>query len=114
MRSGRYEARSGGKRFHHRILVTSILALTVLAGCTSTEAAGEDVDIPVPPRMPRLEWSACGGLYCIGEEDADRLLDYAENGLAGYRDEIGRASRIIAEVKEALIADEEEDDARQQ
>ena len=108
--------------------MTSILALTVLAGCTSTEAAGEDVlsrehaatlalmipDIPVPPHMPRLEWSACGGLYCIGEEDADRLLDYAENGLAGYRDEIGRASRIIAEVKEALIADVEEDDARQQ
>jgi hypothetical protein len=36
---------------------------------------------PLMPVFPALAWSYENGLYCITEEDADKLLDYGENEL---------------------------------
>jgi hypothetical protein len=38
-------------------------------------------EAPIIPAFPGLTWSYGNGLYCITEDDADRLLDYGENEL---------------------------------
>lgn len=95
----------------------SALILIVLAGCTSTEKTEADVvskthvetlalmipTVPEPPHLPELEWSHQDGHYQVDEKGADALLDYAENQLAGYRDEVDRVNRVLEIIKAALI-----------
>jgi len=38
-------------------------------------------EAPTIPAFPTLNWTYQNGLYCISETDADKLLDYGENGV---------------------------------
>lgn len=66
--------------------------MTVSTACTSVPTIPADdpyrgvlvsmaPEAPTIPAFPELAWSYENGLYCITEEDADKLLDYGENGL---------------------------------
>lgn len=74
-----------------------LLVLLVLTGCR-TRLVREDPDavyreevaslvpeVPELPEFPSLSWQYDRGLYSIGEEDVDKLLDYRDNQLEEYR-----------------------------
>lgn len=88
-------------------------ALSVLTSCTATKTIAEDntfneiivgmfPSLPELPAFPALEWEYSDGRYSIGEEDADKLLDYGENGIPLYRYEIKVYEASIEAIKEAL------------
>ena len=44
--------------------------------------------LPEMPEFPELHWTYADGLYSLGEEDVDSLLDYGENALPLYLHEM--------------------------
>ena len=44
--------------------------------------------LPEMPEFPELHWTYADGLYSLGEEDVDSLLDYGENAIPLYRHEM--------------------------
>lgn len=82
-------------------------------GCTTTPIAapvetyrdiliGMVVEAPSLPPFPELGWSYQDGMYCIGESDADKLLDYGENALPLFRYELDQYTRQVHTILEAL------------
>jgi len=59
-------------------------------------------ETPSPPPFPTLQWSYKDGKYCIGESDADRLLDYGENGIPLFTHELEQYQRKMLLILEAL------------
>lgn len=41
-------------------------------------------EIPELPAWPQLAWTYRDGLYCLTEEDVDKILDYRENKIPAY------------------------------
>ena len=86
------------------LLATVLPVLGVSTACTSTQRMAEDVSsdwrnyigvmvsmvpsLPEMPEFPELHWTYADGLYSLGEEDVDSLLDYGENAIPLYRHEI--------------------------
>jgi hypothetical protein len=57
---------------------------------------------PSVPTFPTLKWSYEDGKYCIGEEEADKLLDYGENELPLFRQRYDQFLRHIHLILEAV------------
>lgn len=82
------------------LLVTALLVLIVLTGCTSTEAIEPEQDnyqevlkkmipqLPEIPSFPELSWSFENNKYSISESDVDKLLDYGENKMPLFKFEL--------------------------
>ena len=92
------------------ILMVVLLAST---GCTSmpTKEANDpyrDIlismapEVPNLPPFPELGWSYGDDLYCLSEEDADKLLNYGENTLPLFRYELNLYTRQLHIILEAL------------
>lgn len=98
-------------------MVTATVVLTVSTGCTTTEpktvqdSTYKEVlldmipELPEPPQFPVLHWSYSDGLYSIGEEDVDKLLDYGENKLPRFRWELEQYRKNLDVVLGALSSD---------
>lgn len=41
-------------------------------------------DLPNLPEWPQLTWTYQDGMYCLSEDDADKVLDYWENKIPLY------------------------------
>ena len=87
-------------------MVTALLVLTVSTGCTTTSATDEQSTfketllsmipvLPEVPALPQLTWSYQDGLYCLDEQNVDRLLDYGENTLPRFRWELDKYRREL-------------------
>jgi hypothetical protein len=59
-------------------------------------------EAPTLPTFPTLNWTYQNGLYCISEEDADRLLDYGENTLPLFAHRYEQYLRQIGLILDAL------------
>lgn len=59
-------------------------------------------ELPVVPDFPVLHWSYSNGLYSIGEEDVDRLLDYGENRIPRFRWELEQYRKKLEMVLQYL------------
>ena len=59
-------------------------------------------EVPTIPPFPTLQWSYENEKYCINENDADKLLDYGENGLVNFRYELEQFERHMRLILEAL------------
>ena len=60
-------------------------------------------DLPELPPFPELQWELEeNGRYSISGEDADRLLDYAENKLGTYLHEIRNYQEILSILNHAF------------
>ena len=73
------------------VIVTLVSAVSISCK-TPVEAQVETSDIiremapeiPELPSWPQLTWIYKDGLYCLSEEDADKILDYWENKIPAY------------------------------
>ena len=97
------------RRYLQLLLVTALLALTVLTGCKTTAAEpGIDTagiikammpELPELPAWPELHWQLeDNGRYSLSETDVDRILDYWENAIPHYKYEMEiykKAAEII-------------------
>lgn len=73
-------------------MLTVILAAST--GCKSTRAEAQidtsgiiknmAPELPELPAWPSLSWIYQDGLYCLTEEDVDKILDYRENKIPTY------------------------------
>ena len=105
--------RSYLKRWNLLKAVTLLAVLTVSTACTSVPTAQEndpfrDVlvsmapEAPTIPTFPTLNWTYQNGLYCITEEDADKLLDYGENELLIFAQRYDQYRRQMSLILDAL------------
>ena len=87
--------------------------LIVSTACTSVPTVPADdpyrevlvsmaPEAPVIPAFPELNWTYQNGLYCITEEDADRLLDYGENELPLFAHQYDQYQRRMHLILDAL------------
>lgn len=94
-------------------MVTVILALIALTGCTTTEVIEDKTtfietllsmipDLPDVPSFPALNWTYQDGLYCLDETNVDKLLDYGENTLPRFRWELKQYQRKLDSILQAL------------
>ena len=94
-------------------MVTALLVLTVLTGCTTTSVTKEQNTfketllsmipvLPEVPALPQLTWTYQDGLYCLDEQNVDRLLDYGENTLPRFRWELDQYRRKLDSVLQAI------------
>ena len=88
--------------------------MIVSTGCTSVPTVEENdpyrrilvsmaPEAPVIPAFPELTWTYQNGLYCITEEDADKLLSYGENDLKIFRFSFSQYVKQIEILLSALI-----------
>ena len=86
--------------------MTALLVLTALTGCTTTSVAEEQSTLketllsmipvlPEVPALPQLTWTYQNGLFCLDEQNVDRLLDYGENTLPRFRWEMDKYKRDL-------------------
>ena len=65
--------------------------------------------IPTMPGFPELHWTYSDGLYSLGEEDVDSLLDYGENALPLYLHEMEtyemKMNSIVSNLTVDYVAD---------
>ena len=59
-------------------------------------------EAPTIPTFPTLNWTYQNGLYCISEEDADRLLDFGENDLPLFAQRYDQYQRRMLLIMDAL------------
>lgn len=59
-------------------------------------------EAPSLPPFPTLQWAYVDGRYCIGESDADKLLDYGENGIPLFTYDLKQYQRKMFLILEAL------------
>ena len=94
-------------------MVTAFLVLTVLTGCTTTSVTKEQNTfketllsmipvLPEVPALPQLTWTYQDGLYCLDEQNVDKLLDYGENTLPRFRWELDQYRRKLDSVLQAI------------
>lgn len=94
-------------------MVTALLVLTVLTGCTTTSVTEEQnifketllsmiPVLPEVPSLPQLTWTYHDGLYCLDEQNVDSLLDYGENTLPLFRWELDQYRRKLDSILQAL------------
>ena len=94
-------------------MVTALLVLTVLTGCTTTSVTKEQNTfketvlsmipvLPEVPALPQLTWTYQDGLYCLDEQNVDKLLDYDENTLPRFRWELDQYRRKLDSVLQAI------------
>lgn len=94
-------------------MVTALLVLTVLTGCTTTSVTKEQNTfketllsmipvLPEVPALPQLTWTYQDGLYCLDEQNVDKLLDYGENTLPRFRWELDQYRRKLDSVLQAI------------
>ncbi len=87
--------------------------LIVSTACTSVPTVEENdpyrevlvsmaPEAPVIPAFPELTWTYQNGLYCITEEDADKLLDYGENELPLFAHQYDQYQRRMHLILDAL------------
>ena len=95
------------------LLATMLLASSVSTGCrTSVQTdrtaleiiASEIPDLPKIPEWPDVCWSYCEGMYCLIEEDVDRVLDYLENSIPLYRFEMENYERELRIVLDGMLS----------
>ena len=95
--------------------MTVILVLSVSTSCTTTSVVdGQDAfketllsmipSLPEIPSFPELTWVYQDGLYCLDEQNVDRLLDYGENKLPRYRFEMGLYEEKLEIVLNGIMA----------
>lgn len=60
-------------------------------------------ELPEVPEFPVLHWSYSDGLYSIGEEGVDNLLDYGENLIPRFRWELEQYKEQLDIVLSALV-----------
>lgn len=95
--------------------MTVILVLSVSTSCTTTSVVdGQDAfketllsmipSLPEIPSFPELTWVYQDGLYCLDEQNVDRLLDYGENKLPRYRFEMDRYEEKLEIVLNGIVA----------
>ena len=89
------------------------LVLSVLTSCTTTEVSDQsDIyrdalismipKLPEVPTLPQLTWTYIEGLYCLDEDNVNKLLDYGENTLPLFRWEMKQYQRKLDAVLSAL------------
>ena len=89
------------------------LALSVLTSCTTVETTDpsdtyRDIlisiipKLPEVPTLPQLSWTYKDGLYCLDEDNVNKLLDYGENTLPLFRWEMQQYQRKLDAVLSAL------------
>ena len=65
--------------------------------------------LPEMPEFPELHWTYSDGLYSLGEEDVDSLLDYGENALPLYLHEMEtyemKMNSIVSNLTVDYVAD---------
>ena len=94
-------------------MVTALLVLTVLTGCTTTSVTKEQNTfketllsmipvLPEVPALPQLTWTYQDGLYCLDEQNVDKPLDYGENTLPRFRWELDQYRRKLDSVLQAI------------
>lgn len=90
-----------------------ILALIGSTSCTSTKHASEDTTfrdtlismipvLPEVPSLPQLTWTFQNGLYCLDEQNVDKLLNYGENTLPYFRWELEQYQRKLDVILQSL------------
>lgn len=102
-----------------------MLALSVLTACTSTNrsSTAEEVSesfnvyvktilldfphLPEVPSFPELNWKYQDGLYGIGEEDVDKLLNYAENTIPLFKHNLKTYEEKVNVIIKALTKEQE-------
>ena len=58
--------------------------------------------LPDFPSLPELTWTYENGLYCLDEQNVDKLLDYGENTLPRFRWELEQYHRKLESILKAL------------
>lgn len=87
--------------------------MSVLTSCTTTEVSDQsDIyrdalismipKLPEVPTLPQLTWTYKDGLYCLDEDNVNKLLDYGENTLPLFRWEMKQYQRKLDAVLSAL------------
>ncbi len=87
--------------------------MSVLTSCTTTEVSDQsDIyrdalismipKLPEVPTLPQLTWTYKDGLYCLDEDNVNKLLDYGENTLPLFRWELEQYQRKLTTVLNAL------------
>ena len=102
-----------------------MLALSALTACTSTNRAStaEEVSesfnvyvktilsdfpiLPEVPSFPELHWTYQDGLYGIGEEDVDELLNYGENTIPLFKHNLETYEEKVNVIIKALTKEQE-------
>ena len=93
--------------------MTALLVLTALTGCTTTSVVdGQETFketllslipvLPEVPYLPELTWTYQNGLYCLDEQNVDKLLDYGENTLPRFRWELDKYRRELEVVLSSI------------
>ena len=104
-----------------------MLALSALTACTSTNRSSNTEEVsksfnvyvktilsdfphlPEVPSFPELHWTYNDGLYGIGEEDVDKLLNYAENDIPLYKYNLETYEEKVNVIIKALTKEQEVD-----
>lgn len=91
----------------------AFLVLLVSTGCRTAARSDSDPfaqtlalmipQLPEVPTWPEVTWIWSDGLYCLTEEDVDKVLDYLENQMPLYRFEMDQYEGATAAVIEALL-----------
>jgi hypothetical protein len=87
--------------------------LLVLTGCQSLHPVAEDkayntvmvnllTGLNTDLVLPEVMWIYHDGMYCLSEEDADRILDFKENTLPQFLWELEQYKKEINIVFDAL------------
>ena len=102
-----------------------MLALSALTACTSTNrsSTAEEVSesfnvyvktilsdfphLPEVPSFPELHWAYQDGLYGIGEDDVDKLLNYAENTIPLFKHNLETYEEKVNVIITALTKEQE-------
>ncbi len=93
------------------LLAILALVLPVSTGCRSVAASDSAFreiltdGIPVLPSLPPwpdVEWTYGDGWYRLDEEDADKVLDWLENGIPAYKHELDVYGKQLDAVLDAL------------
>ena len=90
-----------------------ILVLSVLTSCTTTEVSDQSglyrdtlismiPALPEVPTLPQLTWIFNDGLYCLDEDNVNKLLDYGENTLPLFRWEMQQYQRKLEIILQSL------------
>ena len=107
------------------VAVMLMLALSALTACTSTNrvSTSEEVSesfnvyvktilsefplLPEVPSFPELNWTYQNGLYGIGDEDVDKLLNYAENTIPLFKHNLETYEEKVNVIIKALTKEQE-------
>ena len=89
------------------------LVLSVLTSCTTTEVTDQSdfyigtlismiPKLPEVPALPQLYWTYKDGLYCLDEDNVNKLLNYGENTLPLFIWEMQQYQRKMEIILQSL------------